>query len=135
MANNGVVIVNFAHPLTDAQCAQIESLTGQPVVRVLDVPAQMDVTEAFEPQVIALVDRVGLSPEEWQSLPLLVRPPGLAPLMAVLLAELHGRIGHFPTLARVRPVTGAEPLRYEVAELLGLQGLRDRARKRRLVEA
>jgi len=131
----GIVVVNFAHPLTEAQRAQIEALTGQPVARVLDVPAQVDVAEPLEPQVVALVDRVGLSAEEWQTLPLVINPPGLAPLTAVLLAELHGRLGYFPTLLHIRPTAGAVPPRYEVAGLLDLQGVRDRARERRQAEA
>ncbi len=127
----GVTVVNFAHPLTEAQRMQIEVRAGQPVARVLDVPAHADVEKAIEPQVAALVDEVPLSAEEWQTLPLLVNPPGLAPLATVLLAELHGRMGYFPTLLRIRPAAEATPPRYEVAELLNLQAVRDRAREQR----
>jgi hypothetical protein len=48
-----------------------------------------------------------------------------------LLAELHGRMGYFPTCIRMRPVAGARPPRYEVAEALDLQTVRDRARQTR----
>lgn len=48
----------------------------------------------------------------------------------VLLAELHGRIGHFPTLIRLRPKPGPVTM-YEVAELLNLQTIRETARTRR----
>jgi hypothetical protein len=130
---DGIVIVNFAHPLTEAQREQIEALAGQPLARVLDVPAHIDPEREIVPQVAALVDRVALSAEEWQTVPLLVNPPGLAPLTAVLLAHLHGRMGYFPTLIRIRPVAGATPARYEVAELLALQAVRDRARERRQI--
>ena len=131
----GVTVVNFAHPLTEAQRMQIEALAGQLVARVLDAPAHVDVKQEIEPQVAALVDQVPLSAEEWQTLPLLVNPPGLAPLTAVLLAHLHGRMGYFPTLLRIRPVAEAVPPRYEAAELLNLQTVRDRARERRQVGA
>lgn len=50
----------------------------------------------------------------------------------VQLAELHGRIGHFPVLIRLRPVADSVPTRYEVAELLNLQAIREQARYRRL---
>lgn len=133
MNDDGLVIVNFAHPLTEAQRAQVEAVAGQPVARVLDVPAHVDVEQEMEPQVVALVDQVGLSVEEWQTLPLLVNAPGLAPLTAVLLAELHGRMGYFPALLRIRPVAGAVPPRYEVAELLDLQAVRDQARGQRQI--
>ncbi len=131
MSEHGIVIVNFAHPLTRAQKARVEKMTGQPVARVLDVPAHMDVEQAIEFQVIALLERIPLDAEEWQTLPLLVNLPGLAPLAAALLAELHGRMGYFATLLRIRPVVGSVPPRYEVAELMNLQAMRDRARSHR----
>jgi hypothetical protein len=124
-----LIVVNFSHPLTEAQRAQIEALAGRPVARVLDAPAHVDVEQEFAPQAAALVDEVGLSADEWQTLPLLINPPGLAPLTAILLAELHGRMGHFPALLRIRPAAGSVPPRYEAAELLDLQAVRDRARE------
>ena len=68
--------------------------------------------------------------EEWQTSPLLINPPGYAPAAFVLLAELHGRIGHFPSLIRLRPKPGPVTT-YEVAELLNLQAIREEARLRR----
>lgn len=128
---DGIVVVNFAHPLTATQRAQVEVLVGQHLARVLDAPAHVDVDRELQPQVTALVDRVPLSPEEWQTAPLVVNPPGLSLLSAVLMAELHGRMGYFPTLLRLRPAAGALPPRYEVAEVLDLQAVRDRARQQR----
>ncbi len=55
---------------------------------------------------------------------------GNTPLLARSLAELHGRIGHFPTLIRLRPKPGPVTT-YEVAELLNLQTIRETARRRR----
>ncbi|GHO47572.1 CRISPR-associated protein Csx15 [Ktedonospora formicarum] len=47
-----------------------------------------------------------------------------------LLAELHGRMGRFPTLNHLRPMPG--PLtEFEIAELLNMQTLREEARKHR----
>jgi hypothetical protein len=128
---DGIVVVNFAHPLTATQRAQVEALVGQHLARVLDAPVHVDVDRELEPQVTALVDRVSLSPEEWQTAPLVVNPPGLSLLSAVLMAELHGRMGYFPTLLRLRPAAGALPPRYEVAEVPDLQAVRDRARRQR----
>ena len=52
--------------------------------------------------------------------------------MAINLpAELHRRIGHFPSLIRLRPLAGSIPTVYEVAELLNLQTIREIARTRR----
>jgi len=62
--------------------------------------------------------------EEGRTCPLLINPPGYAPAAFVLLAELHGRIGSFPTLIRIRPKAGPVPA-YEVTELLNLQAVRE----------
>jgi hypothetical protein len=49
----------------------------------------------------------------------------------VLLAELHGRMGYFPACLRLRPVEGSTPPRFEAAEVVNLQEVRNAARKRR----
>jgi hypothetical protein len=126
-----MLILNFTHPLRPEQVADIEKLTGQPVARVIEVPAQFDQACDFVPQVTALADACGLTPAEWQTSPLLIVPPALNFIAVTLLAELHGRMGYFPSCVRLRPVPGAIPPRYEVAEVLGLQEVREGARRRR----
>ena len=126
-----MLILNFTHPLTPEQRAQIEALAHTSIEEVRTIPVQIDQVEPLEGQIIAIVDAVGLSSEEWQTRSLLINPPGYAPAAFVLLAELHGRMGHFPSLIRLRPKPG--PIAsYEVAELLNLQTIREEARKRRL---
>ncbi len=126
-----MLILNLAHPLTPAHLAQLESLTGQPVERVVEVSSQVDVQQPLAPQITALADAAGLSPAEWQTLPLLVNPPALNFSAAVLLAELHGRCGYFPPCVRLRPIEGSLPRQFEVAEILDLQAVREEARQRR----
>jgi len=126
-----MIVLNFSHPLTEEQLAQIEALTGQKVERVIEVPTQLDPEAPFAPQVMELVEKVGLSPKEWQTLPILINPPSLNAIAVILLAELHGRMGYFPTIIRLRPVPNAIPPRFEVAELINLQAVRDRAREQR----
>jgi len=135
-----MILLNFAHPLTPNHIAQIEHLTGQKVERVIEIPTQIDPQQPLVPQVIALADACGLSPAEWQTLPLLVNPPSLNFIAVVLLAELHGRCGYFPAHLRLRRAGGGGessafaspgPPQYEVAETLDLQAVRDGARKRR----
>lgn len=126
-----MILLNFSHPFTPAQREQIEALAGQAVARIIDVPTHMGNGEPFAPQIVALADAAGLTPEEWQTAPLLVNPPGYAPAAVALLAELHGRMGYFPTLVCIRRVKSGVPPRYEVVELLDLQTVRDRARLRR----
>lgn len=124
-------VLNFAHPLTEEQLKRIEELTGQPVERIIAVDSHINPEEPLMPQVAALVDRVGLSPEEWQTLPILVNPPALNFSAVALLAELHGRLGYFPPVIRLKPVPGSVPPRFEVTEILDLQAARDEARKKR----
>lgn len=130
-----MLIINFTHPLTADQQAQLETLTGDVIERVIDVPTQLDAGQPFAEQVTALVDAAGLTPTEWQTEPLLINPPGLAPAALALLAELHGRMGYFPAIIRIRPVPDSTLTRYEVAEILNLQALRENARQRRAVHS
>lgn len=127
----GLVVLNFSHPITSVQQAEIERLAGQPVERVIEVPVQLDQRQPFGPQVLALASAAGLSPKQWQTLPLIVNLPGLAVAAAALLVELHGRMGHFPTVLHLRPESSGLTTEYVVAGLENLQALRDMARARR----
>jgi len=126
-----MLILNYAHPLTAGQREQIEALTGGVIDEVRTIPVHLDLAQPFVGQAMALADAAGLSPEAWQTLSLLVVLPSLNYAAAALLAELHGRMGYFPSVLRVRPVAGTTPLRFEVAEIMNLQSLRDAARERR----
>lgn len=126
-----MILLNFSHPLTPDQLRQVAALTGHSVERVIAIPSQIDPQQPIIPQVRALVEQVGLSASEWQTLPLLVNPPSLNFIAVVLLAELHGRCGYFPAHLRLRPVPGSLPPQYEVAEVINLQAVRDEARSRR----
>ncbi len=125
-----MLILNFTHPLINEQRAQIEALASTSIQEVRTIRVQINQEEPLEPQIISIVDATGLSSEEWQTRTLLINPPGYAPATFVLLAELHGRIGHFPSLIRLRPKPGPVTT-YEVAELLNLQAIREEARLRR----
>jgi len=126
-----MIICNFSHPLTPAQLRQIEILAGHPITEVRDVPASFDNEQPFEPQVSALVDAVGLAPADWQTLAIFINPPAYNFAAAVLMAELHGRMGYFPTILRLRPVFDSIPSRFEVAEIISLQQVRAQARLKR----
>lgn len=127
-----MLLLNFSHPLTEAHLARICELAGRDIERVVAVPTQFDHARPFDEQVRELLATVSLAPEQWQTAPLIINPPSLAPITAVLLAEIHGRSGFFPTILRLRPIAGTVPPQFEVAELLNLQAIRDDARTRRL---
>jgi hypothetical protein len=110
---------------------KLQGLTQQEIQQILDVATHLDPQQPFGPQIEARVDDLGLTTREWQTQPILVNPPSLSVFAAALLAELHGRMGYFPPLIRLRRVGGAIPPRFEVAEVMDLQSVRDRARARR----
>lgn len=126
-----MILLNFSHPLTPEQVVQIETLTNQKIKQVIHLPTQFDHQQPYLPQLAALTGRIPLTPAQLQSAPILVNLPSFNAIAAVLLAELHGRMGYFPPVLRLRLVEGALPPRYEAAEILNLQGVRDAARTRR----
>lgn len=126
-----MILLNFSHPLTPEQLQQAESHAGQPIEKVIELPVQFNNDEPFLPQLAALTADMPLSNQELQTLAILVNLPSLNFICALLLAELHGRMGYFPPVLRLRPAAGSLPPRYEVAEVLNLQAVRDQARKKR----
>jgi hypothetical protein len=126
-----MLLLNFSHPITDAQRQQIEALTDARIERIISAMPQFDEQQFFGLQLAALLDQIELSPAQWQGEPILVVLPSLNFIAAMLLAEMHGRMGYFPPVVRTRPVAGAIPRRYEVAEIIDLQGVREQARRKR----
>lgn len=124
------LLLNYAHPLTPAQREQVAALLGEPP-EVRELAAHADRARPLADVARELADAAGLTPEAWQATPLVLNPPALAPLALALIAELHGRCGGFPALLNVRPAAGSTPTRYEVAESVNLQALREAARERR----
>jgi hypothetical protein len=126
-----MLLLNFSHPITPDQQAQVEAITGSPVTQILDLPIHFDHEQPFQPQLQKILEAVTLSPQEWQTAPILVNLPSFNYIAAMTLAELHGRMGYFPPILRLRPVEAALPPRFEVAEIINLQTVRDAARKER----
>jgi hypothetical protein len=77
-----------------------------------------------------IVDAAGLTEEEWQTVPTIVNVPGFAYIASALIAEVHGRSGHFPTILRLKP-SSEDRTKFLFAELIQLQEIRDSARTRR----
>ncbi|MBK9940691.1 MAG: hypothetical protein IPP13_03600 [Kouleothrix sp.] len=125
-----MLILNYGHPLTKEQLAQATALLGeQPTVRMIS--SQVDRSRPFAKVARDLADKANLDPHEWATISIVISPPNLGPVALALIAELHGRSGYFPAILNIRPVQGARPPRYEIAEIISLQALRDAARNRR----
>ena len=128
-----MILLNFSHPLTGPQRSQIEALLGRAIDQELAALPQFDEQQPFGPQVDTLLAQLPLTPAQWQGEPILVVLPSLNFIAAALLAELHGRMGYFPPVVRIRPVAGVTPRQFEVAEVIDLQALREAARHRRQI--
>jgi hypothetical protein len=126
-----MILVNFSHPVTPEQLRQIASLAGAEVERVIELPARFDDAAPYAGQARSLIESAGLSGSDWQTLPLVFILPSLSAIAALVLAELHGRMGYFPAALRLRPASTGPVRGYEVAEILDLQAARDDARRLR----
>lgn len=127
-----MLLLNFAHPLTPAQREQLARVldTTEPI-RVVEISTHFDQERSFAEQTRALVEGIGLTPQQWQAERILVNLPSLNVIAACILAELHGRMGYWPPVVRLRPVKDALPPQFEVAEVLNLQAIRESARAAR----
>jgi hypothetical protein len=126
-----MIIINFAHPLTDAQLQEIQALVEVKITTVLEISNQINPEAPLAPQIEKMLDKTGFNPQEWQTNTLLINLPSLNYSAAAVLAQLHGRMGYFPPVLRLRPLTKEIPLRYAVTEILNLQAMREQAREKR----
>lgn len=126
-----MILLNFAHPLTEEQRQQVEALAGMPLERVLDIPVQFDNAQPFPPQLERLLEAIPLAAQEWQAEPVLVNLPAYNYITAMLLAALHGRMGYFPAILRIRPSLAGSTTHFEVAEIINLHSLREENRLKR----
>jgi hypothetical protein len=124
-------IINLAHPLTEAHLRRIQEITGETITEVKEIPSQIDHNLPLEPQIEALLDKIDFTTQQWQTEPFLVNLPALSCSAAAVLAQVHGRAGYFPPVLRLSPVQEEIPPRFEVAEILNLQAMRERARGKR----
>ena len=126
------IVLNFHQPLTSPNHEQLEKATQARVVEIIvpfsGLPIRLSEDRSFVEEARRLADEMQLTPEEWRTLPLVVNLPGLAPLAALLLAELQGRMSRLPTIIRMRPVPNDRTV-FEVADVIELQRVRDSAQE------
>jgi hypothetical protein len=125
-----VILLNDAHPFTLALLRAITIRLGAPP-EVRAVARHVDRSRPLAEVAYELAEAAGLAADAWQTTPLALNPPAVAPVALALVAELHGRCGYVLPIVHLRPVAGSLPPRYEVAELADLQAMRDQARARR----
>lgn len=126
-----MILLNFGHPISEAQRQQIETFLPGPLENIIELRAQFDHEGDFVGEVQALCRRITLPPEIWEGSRVILNLPGYAPAAAVVLAWVHGLMGHFPTIVRWVPLAGTAPQEYWPVELINLQETRERGRLHR----
>lgn len=102
-------MLNFGAPLFPAHVKRIQRLAGTVVEQVVDVDVRaIWDEEPLPPQVAALLDRIGVSPEEWKATSWLVHLPPSGAVAGIILIELYRRLDRFPSLLRLLPYGGVE---------------------------
>ena len=126
-----MILLNFSHPLSAEQLLIAESLVSSKFTSIIDIKTHLDHQTSFPSQVKKLVGDITLTSQQWQNSKILLVPPSLSIVSCILLSELHGRMGYFPAVLRVKPVPGSTPPVFEPAEVLNLQAIRDSSRENR----
>jgi hypothetical protein len=127
-----MIVLNFSHPFSREQKTQIKDhVSSNESIEYHHIEVSLDNAQPFAKQIEALVDSIDLTTDDWQTLPILINPPAYNFAALTLLAELHGRMGYFPTIIRLKPVDESIPTRYEIAEVINLQQVRDKSRASR----
>ena len=126
-----VSILNFSHPLTEQQLSDISAAIGVLSPEVIDVPVQFDTDLPFVTQMTGMIDALSVDAGTWQTETWLMVPPALSFITVLVLAELHGRTGGFVSIVRLRPDHSGGSTRYQFAEIINLNQVRQQARTRR----
>jgi len=126
-----MILLNFSHPLTEAQLMDIKEQVSQSDFDLLEIKTHFDHQLPFPEQITGLIDSLDISSQSWQTEPILINPPALNVIALSLVADLHGRMGYFPAIIRLKPIPDSLPQQFEFAEIINLQSIRDQARAHR----
>ena len=126
------VILNFSgHPVLQGQQEAVEKLMRWTSSKVIDVTlGNVAEDHKFISSIEKAVESIDLLPEEWQTTPFVVIPAGYSAVWSVVQAILHGRLGHFPDVVRLRPAP-TRSAEFEVAEIMNLHKVRHHSREKR----
>lgn len=110
-----MILYNFSHPIKDLSI--IYTLTGEEP-HLVNVSTHIDVNKPLLPQVQQILKDAGLEsrPDE----PILINPPGLAPLAIALFVALYEKLGYYPPYLRYRAVDQGGVPTFVLAEIVYL---------------
>lgn len=126
-----MILLNFSHPLTDPQLDALKAEAGETAFDLREVKTHFDPEQSFTDQVRTLIESLNIDTKTWQTEPMLINPPAFNAIALALFAELNGRMGYFPAIIRLKPDPGSTPPRFEFAEIINLQAIREQARAQR----
>jgi hypothetical protein len=126
VGSNVRILLNFGRPLDEAQLEQAQTIIKANLDEVINIPGQLMDGHPYLPQIEQVVRQVGFTPEEWQSLPLVVNVHPFGPAASAVLAWLHGLRGYFPDILRI--VRNEQTNHFDVVEVLSLQSIRNQIR-------
>lgn len=120
-----VLILNFSHPITDAQKGEIAKLVGVELTGIeFREGLSRQYAYATADQLVAAVreqvNAAKVSASDWQSTRVFVNLPALSAGAMIALAEMHGRMGYFPSALRIEKVGDA----FSFTEVIDLDALR-----------
>ncbi|QGT99783.1 hypothetical protein SYNTR_1190 [Candidatus Syntrophocurvum alkaliphilum] len=124
-----MIIINFSHPMHDKDIKRIEEITNIKVTEIRDIDTFIDIEKNLEEQLFSIIKEVGFTSHQWQTEPFLINPPSLNYSTAALISLIHGLAGHFPAIVRFKPISNVISTSFEVAEIINLQQLREKARQ------
>ena len=127
------VVLNFSgHPVLPGQKQAIERIMQWPSSEVVTVAlGNVPEDHKFVATIEKAIEQIKLSSDQWQTTPLVVIPAGYAAVWSVVLAELHGRLGYFPDVVRLRPAAPGSCEKFEVADVINLREVRHQSRDKR----
>ncbi len=126
-----MILLNFGHPLKEVQLVAIQNATGSGEIDLRPIKTQFDHERPFPEQITELINSLDINSPTWQTEQILINPPTFNVIAVTLLAEMHGRMGYFPAIIRLKPVPDSLPPQFEFAEIINLQAMRDQARTQR----
>ena len=127
------LVLNFSsHLILPNQQQTIQKKMNWPTSELMDARlGNVPENRNFVATLVNHIEKIDLLPNEWQTCRMVVVPAGYAPAWSVLLAELHGRLGYFPDVVRLRPASTHAEEKFEVAEVVPLREIRGQARAKR----
>ena len=127
------IVLNFSgHPVLLGQLKTIEKILQWPSPKVIDVLVGTIAEDRnFVANIVKTIEKLDLTPIQWQTSNIVVLPAGYSAIWSVVLAEIHGRLGYFPDVVHLRPSSSVSTEKFEVAEIINLRQIRHSSRKKR----